>query len=175
MIRVDDDSSFHQPIPYNIVDVMTTNNAEYGFRVLGGADGIQVTRGLAEAAAYWTTVESVEPTFLYEFSNNKAPINTDTWDRRTFSNNFFVTKISFWMQPHVRGWLHYIESLNGFYKFRWGDAPVQTLTTGIFLARDKVVEFDFMYQHSTWPESQVGQRTSTFKQVGSVEATPNST
>uniref|UniRef100_A0A383VIV1 Uncharacterized protein n=1 Tax=Tetradesmus obliquus TaxID=3088 RepID=A0A383VIV1_TETOB len=51
------------------------------------------------------------------------------------------------MQPKVRAWLSHLEQLRGFYKHRWGDAPVHTFTLGMFLPETQMLEFGFKYEH----------------------------
>ena len=47
----------------------------------------------------------------------------------------------------VQAWLYFLEHTNGHYKFRWGDAPVHTITLGMFMPKQQVLEFGFAYLH----------------------------
>lgn len=149
VIRVDTDSAFPAPIQYNLIDTLVARNAEYGFRVMI-PEPPHVLVGLAEAARYWVEVEEVQPTFLYKHCNPKTSqgISINGWDKLMIYNNFYVTKLSFWMQPKVQAWLKFLEHTNGHYKFRWGDAPVHTLTLEMFMPEKKIVEFTFPYVHN---------------------------
>ena len=148
VIRVDTDSEFPEPIPYNIVSAMVQHDALYGYR-LWHVEDAKVARGLAEASKYWVVAEGLNPTFLLSQVNPAAMagLSTEGWNRRIVYNNFFVTKLSWWVQPHIQGWLGFLEHLHGAHKFRWGDAPVHTLTLGMFMPTERMLEFGFSYGH----------------------------
>jgi hypothetical protein len=148
-IRLDDDSKFLGPIHYNLVEEMVRVNATYGLRSMDD-EVMQVSHGLAEATRYYIVSEDIQPTFLYEFCSppNILGLTHRTWDRQIIYNNFFITRVSFWMRPDVLAWQNYIDSTHGIFKFRWGDAPLHTFTLGMFAPRAAVVEFDFGYFHT---------------------------
>lgn len=148
VIRVDNDSAFPKVIPYDIIGVMEERGAKYGFRVMS-PDGSEVTQALPEAAKYWLVSEGVTPTFLLESCNPSTMdgLSSDGWSKHIFYNNFFVTNVGFWVRPDVQSWLKLLEYLNGFYKFRWGDAPVHTVTLGMFSPKKELLEFGFEYEH----------------------------
>ncbi|MCJ1368790.1 hypothetical protein MMC16_007938 [Acarospora aff. strigata] len=148
VIRVDDDSGFPESIPYDIVSVMEAKEATYGFRTMN-QDSKAVTKALAEAAKYWLVSEDITPSFLFQFCNPASleGVSTEGWFPHIFYNNFFVTRVQFWLRPDVQDWLTHLENVNGFYKFRWGDAPVQTVTLAIFAPIEHLVEFRFEYEH----------------------------
>lgn len=148
VIRLDTDSDLPIPIRYNLVSAMESRSARYGLR-LSVVELPDVLIGLPEAAQFWVVAQKVKPDEMWILKHCKPPSITGigNWDRRIFYNNFFITDISFWMQPHVQGWLDFLESLRGFHKFRWGDAPVHTWTVGMFLKQKEVMEFQFPYQH----------------------------
>jgi mannosyltransferase len=129
-------------------------------------DEPEVTHALAEAARYWITAEDVRPTFLFESCRppSLAGLSSRGWDRRIVYNNFYVTRLAFWNRTDVRAWHAFVERTHGIFKYRWGDAPVHTLTLGMFAARDAVVEFDFAYSHvrGVWRE---GFASSAFNKV----------
>lgn len=159
MIRMDTDSEFLTPIPYNLVDAMKAAGAEYGFRVWW-VDFARFVKGLPEAAQYWMIAENIKPTWLRRECRTQAlhGLTTKGWKRHIFYNNFFVTNLKWWVQPHVQGWLQHLVHSGGFYKFRWGDAPVQTITLGMFMPNDKIIEFSFGYKHKrVYPEGRFTQ------------------
>lgn len=158
VIRVDTDSEFPALVPYNLIDGMVAKKAQYGFRVWS-KDHSSVTFALPEAASYWITAEQIRPAWLYEhcrppnksglFSPKHATSTAghDGWDLGMIYNNFFTANISWWMQPKVQLWLHFLEHTNGYHKFRWGDAPVHTITLGMFMPKNEVLVFGFPYNH----------------------------
>ena len=102
VIRVDTDSRFPAPVPYNLVDAMVSRKAQYGVRAWA-TDADFVIYGLPEAANYWITAERMRPPWLYEHCNPAGPagLTSKAWDRRIIFNNFFVANVSWWLQPQV--------------------------------------------------------------------------
>jgi Mannosyltransferase len=75
---------------------------------------------------------------------------TSEWDRWGYYNNFFITKIDFWLRPDVQSFLHHFDRIGCAYKYRWSDLIIQTAAVQIFLAADKVYKFtDWTYEHAT--------------------------
>lgn len=148
VIRIDDDSVFPAPIPYDIVAIMEANGAEYGYRA-DSTDTSEVTNALPEAANYWLTAENMQPTWLLQYCSpqNISGLTRAGWSGIIFYNNFFVARISWWLQPKIQAWLSFLLSSGGFYKFRWGDAPVHTFTMGMFMSEDSILQFGFEYEH----------------------------
>lgn len=80
---------------------------------------------------------------------NNWPAATE-WNRRTFYNNFLITRLDFWMQPKVQSFLGYFDRVGGNYKYRWSDHIVQTAAIQIFMRDDRVHQFkDWTYEHAT--------------------------
>jgi hypothetical protein len=137
---------------------MQQRKAKYGFRAFA-PETADVVIGLPEAVQYWLVSQQPITTGLWilDHCNPHDVRGVVNWDRRIIYNNFFITEISFWMQPKVQAWLSYLEQLRGAHKFRWGDAPVHTWTTGMFLKKEEMLEFCFAYQHQgNWALNQSG-------------------
>jgi hypothetical protein len=67
-----------------------------------------------------------------------------------FYNNFFITKIEFWVQPRVWKLLRYFDAGGGFFTHRWNDILVHTAVASAFLEEHQLYHFkDFDYQHAT--------------------------
>lgn len=148
VIRLDDDSVFPHPIPYNLVSLMEANGAEYGYRA-DSYDASEVLQALPEAARYWLKAENIRPSWLLHFClpQDLSGLSSEGWSGTIFYNNFFITRVDWWMQPHIQAWLAFLLDLGGFYKFRWGDAPVHTITMGMFMSDDLILQFGFEYEH----------------------------
>lgn len=152
VIRLDHDSEVPSTIPYNIVDQMIQHKAQYGFRAFN-IDHARVVYALPDAARYWIVSQMLNPADLWLmdfFKNSGLGLNgmsSDNYDLRIIYNNFFVSNVTWWMEPKVQGWLRYLEMLRGYHKFRWGDAPVHLFTTAMHLKKEQMLEFDFEYKH----------------------------
>lgn len=148
VIRLDTDSKLQDPVPYNLVNAMQERKAKYGFRTFS-AESAGVVIGLPEAAQYWLVSQrpSTIGLWILDHCNPHDVRGVVNWNLKIIYNNFFITDISFWMQPEVQAWLSYLEYLRGAHKFRWGDAPVHTWTAGMFLKKEEMLGFCFAYQH----------------------------
>ena len=147
-IRMDTDSAFPEPVPYNLVEVMEKTGAVYGFRAMNTENPLFAT-ALPEAARYWLTAENIQPAFILQHCSppTMEGLSSKGWNHTIIFNNFFITRLSWWVQPQVRAWLIHLENMRGWYKHRWGDAPVHTMTLGMFLPEAQMLEFGFLYEH----------------------------
>ncbi|GMM32978.1 putative mannosyltransferase [Saccharomycopsis crataegensis] len=67
-----------------------------------------------------------------------------------FWSNFEIARVDVWDNPLYNAYFDYLEQSGGFYKERWGDAPVHSLGAGMFLDLSEVHYFrDIGYKHST--------------------------
>ncbi len=86
---------------------------------------------------------------------NNWPPPTE-WNRIGFYNNFFITRVDFWLQPHVQSLIHHFDRTGGIYKYRWNDLIFQTAVVQIFLPETKVHKFqDWTYEHATFKNSKL--------------------
>ena len=81
---------------------------------------------------------------------NNWPPPTE-WNRIGFYNNFFITKVDFWLRPDVQSLIHHFDRSGGIYKYRWNDLIFQTVAVQIFLPQSRVHKFtDWTYEHATF-------------------------
>ena len=55
-----------------------------------------------------------------------------------FFTHFFIADVTFWRQLPVQSMLHAIDDTGNVYKYRWGDAPIQTVLLKTFLQPDSL-------------------------------------
>ncbi|NVJ47903.1 MAG: hypothetical protein HWE07_12280 [Cytophagia bacterium] len=80
--------------------------------------------------------------------NNWPP--PSEWNRWGYYNNFFITKIDFWLQSEVQSLIHHFDRTGGIYKYRWNDLIFQSAVVQTFLPGNKVHKFtDWTYEHAT--------------------------
>ena len=66
-------------------------------------------------------------------------------------NNWFVTKVSFWLRPDVQDFLLHVNRSHAIYTERWGDLLWQSAALQLFLDQNKLWMFkDFAYEHATF-------------------------
>ncbi len=82
-----------------------------------------------------------------------------------FWSNFEIARLDIYKDEKYQKYFDFLESTGGFYKERWGDAPVHSLAVGMFLAPSEVHYFrDFGYRHSTighCPANAIGKQLDT--------------
>ncbi|MCQ4333131.1 hypothetical protein KM295_06460 [Natronomonas sp. F2-12] len=140
ILRLDDDSWIESRVDYDIFKRTSDMGYEYG-------------HPLRRRESHTLTNETL-PQFTKDYvEQNGIDINCgmDELNDEIYYNNFFITKTSFWFRDNVQDYLRAIDQSGGIYKYRWGDAPIHTLATKMFMESDKIHEFeDIKYTHSGW-------------------------
>ncbi|CAB4257054.1 similar to Saccharomyces cerevisiae YIL085C KTR7 Putative mannosyltransferase involved in protein glycosylation [Maudiozyma barnettii] len=92
---------------------------------------------------------------LLNRAQSKVPIFEDKFDNEVFDlchfwSNFEIAKRTVFDNPIYDGYFKHLESLGGFWKERWGDAPVHSLGLALTLDIEQIHYFrDIGYKHST--------------------------
>lgn len=77
-------------------------------------------------------------------------IDGEDYNLYHFWSNFEIARVDLWDNPIYESYFQYLEESGGFYKERWGDAPVHSLAVGFMLDLKEVHYFrDIGYQHTT--------------------------
>lgn len=67
-----------------------------------------------------------------------------------FWSNFEIARVDVWNNPKYNEYFDYLDRSGGFFKERWGDAPVHSLGVAMFMDLDEIHYFrDIGYKHST--------------------------
>lgn len=67
-----------------------------------------------------------------------------------FWSNFEIARTDLFNSPQYDAYFNHLETSGGFYKERWGDAPVHSLAVGMMLDLEEIHYFrDIGYMHST--------------------------
>lgn len=67
-----------------------------------------------------------------------------------FWTNFEIARTDLFMSPEYQEYFEYLEKSGGFWKERWGDAPVHSIAVAMLLDRKELHYFrDIGYQHTT--------------------------
>ena len=66
-------------------------------------------------------------------------------------NNWFVSKVSFWLRPDVQDFLLHVNRTHVIYTERWGDLLWQSAALQLFMDQSKLWMFkDFAYEHASF-------------------------
>jgi hypothetical protein len=152
--RVDDDSQFLAPFPYDPFELMAAMDKTFGWTTIDDEHGDMIREFL--------------PLLLEHRQKLLARGNTlgvDIYDKLSshpvghfpiFYNNFEIGKLSFWREPRVREYLAAVDASQGTLRYRWGDAPIRSGAVSLFLPADQIHYFsDLQYTHD--PENQFGR------------------
>jgi mannosyltransferase len=77
-------------------------------------------------------------------------VDDEEYNLLHFWSNFEIARVDLWDNPVYESYFQYLEESGGFYKERWGDAPVHSLAVGFLLNLNELHYFrDIGYQHTT--------------------------
>jgi len=99
----------------------------------------------------YTTKFLWETALQYVQDTNRTPANLDMWNgipeyqkkrkaMPSFYNNFEVTSVDFFRQPHVMAFQRHLSENppHGIFRHKWGDAPIRMLTVALFAQPDQI-------------------------------------
>lgn len=92
---------------------------------------------------------------LFSRSREKPRLYEDRFDLEEYNlchfwSNFEIARTDLFNSPEYDAYFEHLEASGGFYKERWGDAPVHSLAVGMMLDLDEIHYFrDIGYRHST--------------------------
>ncbi|CDK27699.1 unnamed protein product [Kuraishia capsulata CBS 1993] len=80
----------------------------------------------------------------------KDTFNDQQYTLCHFWSNFEIARTDLFTSPEYQKYFDFLEKSGGFYKERWGDAPIHSLAVGMFLKLEEIHYFrDIGYQHTT--------------------------
>lgn len=78
-------------------------------------------------------------------------IQDEEYNMCHFWSNFEIARTDLFLSETYQKYFKHLESVGGFYKERWGDAPVHSLAVAMMLSKDELHYFrDIGYKHSTF-------------------------
>ncbi|OMJ29566.1 Glycolipid 2-alpha-mannosyltransferase 1 [Smittium culicis] len=76
--------------------------------------------------------------------------NDGSYNMCHFWSNFEIVDLKFYRSKAYKSYVEYLDSTNGFFYERWGDAPIHSIAASILLPRENIFWFeDIGYRHST--------------------------
>lgn len=156
VMRMDEDSFLRSPIRYNIFEHMRSSGIDYAYRLASWEDvpGKGHPEPFHLFVRKYLQLRNVTPTWLLDSCIVPSVANfsiTNCGNLYGFYNNFFATRVGFWMQPDVQDWLAHAIATHNIYLRRWNDILWQSAAVQIFmpLARVRMLR-DFAYEHATF-------------------------
>lgn len=152
VMRMDEDSFIWSPIRYNLFDHMSRNGLEYGYRLASLERDGQAEKHHTFVREY-AMRNNAQPTWLLHSCKGVGLANftlRQCGDTYNIYNNWFISKVAFWLRPDVQAFLAHVNQSHVIYTERWGDLLWQSAALQLFMVRDKVHMFDdWAYEHAT--------------------------
>lgn len=153
VMRMDEDSFIWSPIRENLFTRMQRHGYEYGYRLAVLERDGQVQRFHSFVRNY-ALRNAIAPTWLLQACKDKSIANytlRNCGDSYNIYNNWFISKVSFWLQPSVQRFLAHVNRSHAIYSERWGDLLWQSAALQLFMDHEQVHMFtDFAYEHATF-------------------------
>lgn len=92
---------------------------------------------------------------IFEEAYVKPSIPLDKFDDEEYNlchfwSNFEIARTDLFLSDEYQAYYEYLEKDGGFYRERWGDAPVHSIAVAMFLEREELHYFrDIGYKHTT--------------------------
>nr|WOG36206.1 uncharacterized protein [Candida metapsilosis] len=90
---------------------------------------------------------------ILEKSKSMPKLHEDRTDKEEYNlyhfwSNFEIARVDLFTSPEYQQFYEHLEAAGGFYKERWGDAPIHSLAVGMFLDLNEIHYFrDIGYRH----------------------------
>eukprot|EP00448_Togula_jolla_P031063 CAMPEP_0170641482 /NCGR_PEP_ID=MMETSP0224-20130122/40789_1 /TAXON_ID=285029 /ORGANISM="Togula jolla, Strain CCCM 725" /LENGTH=127 /DNA_ID=CAMNT_0010972073 /DNA_START=51 /DNA_END=430 /DNA_ORIENTATION=+ len=69
------------------------------------------------------------------------------WNRVLFMNDIEITKLAWFRGEQYQDFFRFLDSVGGFWLYRWGDHAVRTIAIALFLDPDLLMRMDVPYGH----------------------------
>jgi len=146
VMRVDEDSYLLSKISYNLFDFMQKNGYEYAYR----NDALEPCCDDKFRQMYIKAFRQHDNSYLRKrgFADSCCFDEDGNYLNRGFYNNFFISKVSFWLQPDVRRFFNFVDWTGGIYLYRENDLIIQSLSVQMYMPKEKVHKFEeWSYEH----------------------------
>lgn len=92
---------------------------------------------------------------IFEKAYEKPPLFEDKFENEEYNlchfwTNFEIARVDLFKSKTYQDYFNYLENSGGFYRERWGDAPVHSLAVAMMLKKEELHYFrDIGYKHTT--------------------------
>lgn len=92
---------------------------------------------------------------IFEQAYEKPPLFEDKFEDEEYNlchfwTNFEIARVDLFKSETYQSYFNYLENSGGFYRERWGDAPVHSLAVAMMLQKEEIHYFrDIGYKHTT--------------------------
>lgn len=72
------------------------------------------------------------------------------WSLNLYMNDIELVRLSFFRGEQYQSYFRYLDSLDGFFLYRWGDHALRTMAVGMFLQPEEVFQMPVPYAHQAY-------------------------
>jgi hypothetical protein len=160
-MRMDEDSFVFDPIQYNVFERMRAEGLDYVYRAAVWDRPWQEAK-FFKFVKLFLEAHQVRPKWLLEpcrlnISRPGSELGLDRFLYRLCGplygiyNNFFASRVAFWLEPQVQAYLAFVAASNTIYTHRWNDILWHSIAIQSFVPRERVRMLrDFTYEHMTF-------------------------
>jgi len=142
-LRLDDDSMFTSEVPFDLFQHMVDNDIKYAWRCVFSYTDKQSVADAFRTFARTHNLSLDEMVKAGVADKNAWPTG------RIYYNNFHASALDYWRTPIFQELFALFEEMRGHWKWRWGDAEIQTMISALFLRADQLHEYrEFGYNHN---------------------------
>ncbi|KAJ3267550.1 alpha 1,2-mannosyltransferase 2.4.1 [Borealophlyctis nickersoniae] len=136
--RIEPDVEYHCTFPYDPFHYMIEHNKTYAYNIIG-VEFMSTVNGLWNATKSFMKKRKMKmPLHLKAFWDKKK----DDYNGVHFWSNFEIADLEFFRSKDYIDYFNYLDKAGGFFYERWGDAPIHSLATGLFLNVTQLHYFD---------------------------------
>ncbi|CAK9436973.1 uncharacterized protein LODBEIA_P14630 [Lodderomyces beijingensis] len=145
--RIEPGIKLHCDIQQDLFQYMHTNNKKYAFAI-SLFEYIDTIPSLWSHVFQYLSKYNVDPGLLPVLANSDGHYNLCH-----FWSNFEIARVDTFDNPEYERFFQYLDSTGGFYYERWGDAPVHTIGTMLFLKKEEIHWFaNLGYHHPPYTQ-----------------------
>lgn len=147
--RVEPDVKIYSNINYDVFKFMEKYNKKYGWTI-SLFEFRKTIPTLWNATVDYLRAIGQEP--LVKSKDNLSAFvydsDKDDYNLCHFWSNFEIGDLDFFRSETYENFFRYIDSRDGFFYERWGDAPIHSIAASLFLSKDEIHWFrDIAYLH----------------------------
>ncbi|GAA5886480.1 hypothetical protein JCM16303_001424 [Sporobolomyces ruberrimus] len=147
--RLDDTSRFHCALMEDPIELMKNSSTTYGYSQIEH-ESLYVIPSLWETTLSFLQDANAREQGWYRQMSKENWLDLISDDRgKSYNLNFEIVHRSFLESEPYQAYVEYLDKAGGFYRERWGDAPIRTIATALFLPRRAFYYFSSItgYQH----------------------------
>ena len=72
------------------------------------------------------------------------------WNYMLYMNDIEIVRLSWFTSDPYQDYFRYLDSVGGFWLYRWGDHAMRTIAVGMWMNESKILNMDVPYGHQAY-------------------------